>query len=102
MIKKLNNIVKNLLGSFNNQPNNGYSGRKLSALFAILMGAYITKYELPAESQLHALYAWLIVAMVCLGIVTVEQIIRFKNGSTTTVTETKVEAEQTTTETKSV
>lgn len=58
----------------------GYSGRKLTALFAILMGAYITMYKLPTEAYLHALYAWQILCMLCLGIVTVEQIIKFKNG----------------------
>lgn len=58
----------------------GYSGRKLTAVFAILMGAYITKYHLPTEAYLHALYAWQILALLCLGIVTIQNIIDFKNG----------------------
>lgn len=66
----------------------GYSGRKLTALFAILMGAYITAYKLPTEAYLHALYAWQILCMLCLGIVTVEQIIKFKNGSKNETPET--------------
>jgi len=57
----------------------GYSGRKLTALFSIIVAAYIT-YTLPTEAKLHALYAWQILALLCLGIVTVEQIIKFKNG----------------------
>lgn len=60
----------------------GYSGRKLTAVFAVLVGAYITKYKLPDEAQLHALYAWLGLALLCLGIVTVQQVIDFKNGKT--------------------
>lgn len=59
----------------------GYSGRKLTALFCIIMGAYITMYKLPTEAYLHALYAWQVLCMLCLGIVTVEQIIKFKNGN---------------------
>ena len=59
----------------------GYSGRKLTALFSILMGAYITYCKLPIEAQLHALYAWQVLCVLCLGIVTAEQIIKLKNGS---------------------
>jgi hypothetical protein len=59
----------------------GYSGRKLTALFSILMGAYITYAKLPIEAQLHALYAWQLLCVLCLGIVTAEQIIKLKNGS---------------------
>jgi hypothetical protein len=58
----------------------GYSGRKLTALFAVLMGAYVTKYKLAEADQLHALYAWLFLALLCLGIVTIQNIIDFKNG----------------------
>lgn len=59
----------------------GYSGRKLTALFSILMGAYITYCKLPQDAYLHALYAWQMLCVLCLGIVTAEQIIKFKNGS---------------------
>lgn len=74
----MKNIFKNIFASLDNH-NLGYSGRKLTAVFAILMGAYIT-YTLPLEVRLHALYSWQILALLCLGIVTVEQIIKFKNG----------------------
>ena len=58
----------------------GYSGRKLTAAFAVFMGAYITFCKLDKSDQLHALYAWQILALLCLGIVTVQNIIDFKNG----------------------
>ena len=57
----------------------GFSGRKLTALFSVLVGAYIT-YTLPLEVRLHALYSWQLLALLCLGIVTFEQIIKLKNG----------------------
>lgn len=75
----MKNIFKNIFASLDNH-NLGYSGRKLTALFAVLMGAYIT-YTLPLEVRLHALYSWQLLALLCLGIVTFEQIIKFKNGN---------------------
>lgn len=72
-------FFKKLFASLDNH-SLGYSGRKLSAVFAVLMGAYITKYKLPPEAYLHALYAWQLLALLCLGIVTVQNIIDFKNG----------------------
>ena len=81
MIKKLNDIFIKLTGSLDTH-SKGWSARKLTALFAILMAAYITKYHVPAADYIHALYAWQILALLCLGIITVEQIINFKNGNT--------------------
>lgn len=89
MIKKLGTFINNVVRSLDNIQHQGYSARKLTALFAILMGAYITKYHLPETDQLHALYAWLIIGLLCLGIVTVEQIIKFKTGQNATGTEQK-------------
>jgi len=77
----------------------GYSGRKVTAAVSILIGLYITIFLLPKEAQLHALYSWQCVALLCLGIVTIENIITLKNGTTTTAKETK-ESSETTTETK--
>jgi hypothetical protein len=99
-MNKLNNIVKNLLASFNANPNDGWSGRKLTVFYCMILAGFIVVFRLPDEAQLHAFYALLATSLLCLGILTVDQIIRFKNGSTTTTTETKVEAEQTITETK--
>ena len=72
-------FFKKLFSSLDNH-SLGYSARKLTALFAVLMGAYITKFKLSQDDQLHALYAWLVLSLLCLGIVTVQNIIDFKNG----------------------
>lgn len=74
-------FIKKLLSSLDTH-SKGYSGRKLSALAGVMIAAYITIKELPESAQLHALYAWLLFVLVCLGIVTIEQIIKLKNGST--------------------
>lgn len=57
----------------------GYSARKLTAFVSVMVAIYVT-YTLPLDMRLHALYAWQILALLCLGIVTVEQVLKFKNG----------------------
>ena len=58
----------------------GYSGRKLSALSGVITAIYITVKLLPIDAQLHALYVWLLFALLCLGIVTIQNVIELKNG----------------------
>jgi len=81
MISKIWLFITNVVRSLDNVQNSGYSARKLTGLASVLMGAYITVYLLPIEAQLHALYAWQMLALLCLGIVTVEQIIKLKFNS---------------------
>lgn len=73
-------LLENLIKSFTTD-SEGFSARKLSAFAAVVTAIYVTVKEIPTEAQIHALYAWLCFALVCLGIVTAEQIIRLKNGS---------------------
>jgi hypothetical protein len=75
----MKNIFINILNSFKNNTL-GYSGRKLSAFASVLTGIVITLVKLPSADQLNALYAWLLFALLCLGIVTIQNIIEFKNG----------------------
>lgn len=72
-------ILNKLLSSLDTHTK-GYSGRKLTAMWAVLVGTAVT-YALPDEAKLHALYAWQVLALLCLGIVTVQNIIQFKNGN---------------------
>lgn len=73
-------ILNNILKSFTTD-SDGWSARKLSAFVGVVTAIYITIKEIPTEAQLHALYAWLAFVLVCLGIVTIEQIIRLKEGN---------------------
>ncbi len=75
----MKNIINKLLASLDTHTK-GYSGRKLTAMWAVLVGTAVT-YVLPNEAKLHALYSWQLLALLCLGIVTVQNIIQFKNGS---------------------
>ncbi len=66
----------------------GYSGRKLSALAGVLTGIYVTIKLIPMSDQLHALYAWLLFSLLCLGIITIQNVIELKNGQSTNTKET--------------
>lgn len=73
-------MIKNLLNSFKNDKV-GYSGRKLSAFIGVATAIYLTIFKIPLEHQLDALMVWLSFSLLCLGIVTVQNVIEFKNGS---------------------
>jgi hypothetical protein len=76
---KAPSIIRKFWGSFDNNTG-GYSARKLSACFAINIAALITVWKVPTPDQIYAACAWLVFALLCLGIITAEQIIKFKNG----------------------
>jgi hypothetical protein len=75
----MKNLITKLFASLDTH-SLGFSGRKLTALFSILMGAYITIFKLRPEDYFTALVTWVSVALLCLGIVTIQNIIEFKNG----------------------
>jgi len=75
------NIIDKFLGSFDNTTPRSFSGRKLSA-FAGVVTAIVLTYLLPNEAKLHALYAWQLFSLLCLTVITAQQIINFKNGNT--------------------
>ena len=72
-------ILTNLLNSFSTNKL-GWSARKLSAFAAVVVAIYVTVKFIPVAAQIDALYAWLLFALLCLGIVTIENVINLKNG----------------------
>jgi hypothetical protein len=72
-------MIKNLIDSLKNKGE--FSGRKLSAFVGVLTAIYLTIFKIPLEHQLDALMVWLSFSLFCLGIVTVQNVIEFKNGS---------------------
>jgi cell division protein FtsW (lipid II flippase) len=71
-------MIKNLIDSLKNKGE--FSGRKLSAFVGFLTAIYLTIFKIPLENQLDALMVWLSFSLLCLGIVTVQNVIEFKNG----------------------
>ena len=95
MLKQVSYIVTNWLRSFDNNPNSGFSARKLSAFISVMIAFYITIHYCSTDVLVEVIYVWLLFALLCLGIITIEQIIKLKSGNTTTIT---TESEQTKTQ----
>lgn len=72
-------FIQDILGSLENTPG-GYSGRKLSAFAGVITAIALT-FLLAPEYELHAIYAWLLFSLLCLSVITAEQIIKFRNGN---------------------
>lgn len=91
-------LYKNILASFNNSPG-GFSARKLSAFYCLIMGTIVTFKFGNAANSTELVIIWVLAAFLFLGIVTFQQITDFKNGSTTiskskTVIESKIETSE--------
>jgi len=78
-------IINGLLGSFDNKKDNGFSGRKLTAFTFTFCGVYANYqvFNLPVISD-HLAISILIIDVVAaaffIGLVTADQIIKFKSG----------------------
>jgi 4-amino-4-deoxy-L-arabinose transferase-like glycosyltransferase len=76
----MKNFIKKLTGSLDNYSKETYSGRKLSALAGVIAAYYVT-YKFTDITVLdYVLTAWLCFALLCLGIITAQQVIELKNG----------------------
>lgn len=69
-------FIKKLEASFDNTPE-GFSARKLSAFAGVVVAIVATFMFVDEKVIISALGEWLIFAMMCLGIVTAEQILKF-------------------------
>ncbi len=80
-MKKLKDVINNLLKSFDNDQG-GFSARKLTAFWFVILTTYL-EYKFVDFSNLEIVISTnLLLVLLCLGIVTFEQIIKFKSGST--------------------
>lgn len=73
-------IVDDFLNSFNNNPGVGWSGRKLSAFAAMVTAIYLSIKHATPEIVVELVIVWLLFILLCLGLITVQQIIDLKNG----------------------
>lgn len=56
----------------------GFSGRKLSGFAAVVIGALLTYKHGSPDNADALLITWLLFALMCLGLVTFQQILQFK------------------------
>ena len=73
-------LVNKLIGSFDTVTKNSFSARKLTAFAFVFFCAYIHKEYVNEENAIEALLVDSGTALLCLGIITFEQVIKFKNG----------------------
>jgi hypothetical protein len=74
-------MIDKLIGSFDNVKNQGFSARKLTAFALMLCIAFIHFRFVDNSNAVEALIIDLSGVLLCLGIVTAQNIIEFRNNS---------------------
>ena len=74
-------IIDNLIGSFDNKKENGFSARKLSAFALMVCVAFVHFKWVNHDNVAEVLIIDLCGVLILLGLVTMEQVIKLKNGS---------------------
>lgn len=76
-------LIHKIVSSFDNSPD-GFSARKLSAFVGVIVSVIATFRFVDNNTIIDALMVWLVFALLCLGIITAEQLLRAyktsKNG----------------------
>ena len=91
-------LMQKIIASFDNSKD-GFSARKLSAFAGVTVSIIATFRFVDTATIIEALMVWLCFALLCLGIITAEQVIRFRNkgaDQTPVVEEPKREEPQST------
>lgn len=76
----MKNIINNLFASFNNL-DGGFSARKLTAFALMILIAYTHYKYVDLSNAIEAILIDLAGVLLLLGIITFEQILKFKNGA---------------------
>jgi uncharacterized membrane protein HdeD (DUF308 family) len=73
-------LMHKIIASFDNSKD-GFSARKLSAFAGVSVSIIATFRFVDTATIIEALMVWLCFALLCLGIITAEQVIRLRNKS---------------------
>jgi hypothetical protein len=76
----MNEIFKKLIASFDNSET-GFSARKLSSFVGVITAIVLSYHFAKSDNVIGLVTLWLGFALLCLGIITMQQVINFKNGS---------------------
>ncbi len=74
-------FIQKILGSFDTHTKSSFSARKLTAFAFVVFAAYIHVRYVTPDNAIEALLVDAGTALLCLGIITFEQVIKFKNGN---------------------
>lgn len=75
-------FLDKLIASLDNTTN-GFAARKLSAFAGVCAAIYFSAMHTTEGNVVDIVIIWLVFALLCMGLVTVQNIIDFKNGKTT-------------------
>lgn len=78
-------IIQHLIDSFKNTPG-GFSARKLSAFAAVCIAGWMSIENANQNIVGELVITWLLFALLCLSIITVEQLVTLRTGWTSTKT----------------
>jgi len=73
-------ILNEIIHSFDNNPNSGFSARKLSAFVGVVVAVYLSVKNCDSTVVVQLVMAWMCFILLCLGLITTQQIIELKNG----------------------
>jgi succinate-acetate transporter protein len=73
-------ILDEILHSFDNNPNSGFSARKLSAFVGVTVAIYLSVFKADVTVVVELVMAWMCFILLCLGLITTQQIVELKNG----------------------
>jgi hypothetical protein len=73
-------ILEKIIASFDNTAD-GFSARKLSAFLAVGVAVIATFKFVDKDVVVSTLMVWLAFALLCLGIITAEQLLRYFKGA---------------------
>ena len=78
--------IKNLAGSFNTQPG-GFSSRKLTAFVTMICVVYIHHHFVDLTNAMTAMAYDMVFILLLFGIVTIDQLYKFKTGGSSNTKE---------------
>lgn len=80
MWKGITDFIKGMLATFSATTEGGHSARKWSAFAAFLTSAYLAIKHTDVSNVATIVTIYLVFALLCMGLVTVQDIIKFKGG----------------------
>lgn len=87
-------LVEDIYNSFHNKPD-GFSARKLSAFAGVTVAVIVTMRFCNDKILTDVITVWLVFSLLCLGIITLQQVIDFRGGKSTTTVEKSEKVEVT-------
>jgi len=79
LFKFIAQILTNWIDSFNNDKK-GFSARKEAAFGAFVVAVYLSYKFTTPSNLIEVLMMWLIYGLLCLGIITLQQVAELKSG----------------------